>query len=340
VLLAAAQPDVVHAVPTPPSAVVAAKQGARLAGAPLVVGWEGHERPAGRLLGRAARAPDRVVVPSGLVGTRARKAGTPERRVRTLPQPIDFERVEAVTPTGDYDVVAATPLDEHANLDGLFLALAELRERDWSALVVGDGTARRATERRPQPGDEGARHTADGEASLGDGTKRPTPDGVASGDGRTDGVDGEEDTDREDGADERRDPTPREAIDRQVADLRIDDRVTVVDDMGRDERLAHYRGAHVFVQTRAREDFARELLWALACGCVGVVEYQADSSAHELLVDYDRGFRVTTPEEIEAAITDAGEMERRTVDRALARYDWSPTVERYVDQYRELAENE
>jgi len=244
-----------------------------------------------------------------------------------------------VTSTGDYDVVAATPLDEHANLAGLFLALAELRDRS-SALVVGDGTAQRATERRPQPGDEVARHTADGEASLGNGTKRPTPDGVASGDGRTDGVDGEEDTDREDGADERRDPTPREAIDRQVADLRIDDRVTVVDDMGRDERLAHYRGAHVFVQTRAREDFARELLWALACGCVGVVEYQADSSAHELLVDYDRGFRVTTPEEIEAAITDAGEMERRTVDRALARYDWSPTVERYVDQYRELAENE
>lgn len=340
VLLAAAQPDVVHAVPTPPSAVVAAKQGARLAGAPLVVGWEGHEQPAGRLLGRAARAPDRVVVPSGLVGTRARKAGTPERRVRTVTQPIDFERVETVAPTGDYDVVTATPLDEHANLDGLFLALAELRRRDWSALVVGDGRAQRAAGSRPQSDGGESRDTADSGTSLGDGSEGPTPGGAASGDGRTDDASEDSTTDAEGDGGGERDPTPREAIDRQVADLRIDDRVTVVDDMGRDERLAHYRGAHVFVQTRARENFARELLWALACGCVGVVEYQADSSAHELLVDYDRGFRVTTPEEIEAAITDAGEMERRTVDRALARYDWSPTVERYVDQYRELAESE
>ncbi|MWG35187.1 glycosyltransferase family 4 protein [Halomarina oriensis] len=296
-LVAAAQPDVVHAAPEPPSAVLAAKQGARLAGVPLVVGWEGHEDPSGRLLGRAARAPDGVVVPSGLVGTRARKAGTPERRVRTIPHPVDVEQVRAAEPTGGYDVVAATPLDEHANLEGLFLALAELRRRDWSALVVGSGgeEAQRVPSREEEP-------------SEGD-----------------------------DESDAERDPTPRAAVDEQLADLRIDDRVTVVEDMDREERLAHYRGAHVFVQTRAREAFAQELLWALACGCVGIVEYQADSSAHELLVDHERGFRVTTPEEIRAAIRDAGEMERRDVDESFERHDWSSVVESYVEFYREVA---
>lgn len=311
VLLAAARPDVVHAAPTPPSAVLAAKQGARLAGAPLVVGWEGHEHPAGRLLGRAARAPVGVAVPSGLVGTRARKAGTPERRVRTIPQAIDFERVGRVDPAGSYDVVAATPLDEHANLDGLLLALAELRERDWSALVV-DTAEQGPPRRRPPLG-------ADEQASDG----RTATGGTATTDGGTDEADDESES------------SPRAAVEAQLSDLRIDDRVTVVDDADRDERLAYYRGAHVFVQTRARETFARELLWALACGCVGVVEYQADSSAHELLEGRERGFRVTSPEEIAEAVEEAGGMERRTVDPELRRYDWEPIVEEYVDFYRE-----
>jgi glycosyltransferase involved in cell wall biosynthesis len=337
-LLALDQPDVVHAVPTPPSAVLAAGQGARLAGVPLVVGWEGHERPRGRLRGRAARAADAVVVPSGLVGTRARKAGTPERRVHDVPQAIDFERVEAVDPAGAYDVVAATPFDEHANLDGLLLALAELRRRDWSALLVGGGGLddRRVTTGRgdaatpaegshagagdgePTASDGGATTDgAGGAATASDGSPAEPPGG-AGGDGESGAVDS------------------RAAVERQLADLSIADRVTVVDGLSREERLAHYRGAHVFVQTRARESFARELLWALACGCVGVVEYQADSSAHELLVDHPRGARVTTPEEIETAIEDAGGTERWSVDPEMRRYDWSAVAEEYVDLYREL----
>ncbi|MFC5970437.1 glycosyltransferase [Halomarina salina] len=324
VLVAAARPDVVHAAPTPASAVVAAKQGARLAGAPLVVGWEGHEVPSGRLEGRAARAPDGVAVPSSLVGTRARKAGTPERRVRTIPQAIDFERVERVDPVGSYDVVAATPLDEYANLDALLLSLAELRRRDWSALLVD--TATEGTQNRSTPTPTQGRSPDDD----------AVPD---TNEARSDG--GTESTAEADGqsaTDDDAEPSPRAAVDRQLSDLRIADRVTVADGMDRDERLAHYRGAHVFVQTRAREWFARELLWALACGCVGVVEYQAASSAHELLVDHDRGFRVTTPEEIEDAIREAGEMERRTVDPKLRRYDWERIVEEYVEFYRESGE--
>ncbi|MFD1512004.1 glycosyltransferase [Halomarina rubra] len=329
-LLAAARPDVVHAAPTPPSAVLAAKQGARLASAPLVVGWEGHERPTGRLVGRAARAPDGVTVPSGLVGTRARKAGTPERRVRNVPQAIDADRVESVDPTGDYDVVTATPLDEHANLDGLLLALAELRRRDWSALVVDTAAESSRSTRRALRTDGGASGT-DG-STDGDADGRPSDSSSVSTPAATNGVGTAEEGDE--GAAEQ---SPRDRLAEQLDDLRIADRVTVVDGLDRDERLASYRGAHVFVQTRAREYFARELLWALACGCVGVVEYQADSSAHELLVDHPRGFRVTTPEEIETAIEDAADLERWTVDPEMRRYDWERVAEEYVEYYRELA---
>lgn len=344
VLLAAARPDVVHAAPTPASAVVAAKQGARLAGTPLVVGWEGHEVPSGRLEGRAARAPDGVAVPSSLVGTRARKAGTPERRVRTIPQAIDFERVERVDPVGSYDVVAATPLDEYANLDALLLSLAELRRRDWSALLVD--TATEGTRNRSTPTPTSDERSTDDDDVPGASEARSDGGTAGGSDGAAGASDGKNANDRSDvndpdgptATDDDAELSPRSAVERQLSDLRIADRVTVADGMDRDERLAHYRGAHVFVQTRAREWFARELLWALACGCVGVVEYQAASSAHELLVDHDRGFRVTTPEEIEDAIREAGEMERRTVDPDLRRYDWEEIVEEYVEFYREAGE--
>jgi predicted transcriptional regulator len=91
----------------------------------------------------------------------------------------------------------------------------------------------------------------------------------------------------------------------------------------------------VFVQTAFRESFARELLWALACGCIGIVEYQSDSSAHELVEHRDRAFRVTTPQEIADTITDAADMEQRTVDTSLSSFDHSEIISQYETLYQQ-----
>jgi glycosyltransferase involved in cell wall biosynthesis len=266
-LLARARPDAVHAVGGA-SVLLAARLGASLAQAPLVVDWFGEDPPDDPGVERALRTADRVVTPSELVRTRVRERGVSEDRAAVVPEAIDLDRVRAVEPVADPpDVVAATELDGDANLESVLLGLAELRDRDWSATVVGDGPA-------------------------------------------------------------------REAYERQAADLSIDDRVTFAGDLARDERLAIYRGAHVLCQTAMDEVFAIELLWALACGCVGIVEYQADSAAHELVERRERGFRVSTPEEISERIEAAGEFEAWTTDRRLETFDGAVVAERWLDQYR------
>jgi glycosyltransferase involved in cell wall biosynthesis len=266
-LLAVDRPDVVHARPAPPAAVLAAGAGARLARAPLIVDWYGDD-PTGRLVRRAARAGDRVVTPSRLVETWVRELGAGEERTRVIPEMLDTSLIRSTEPAGGADVVAGRHLDANANLESLFLALAELRDRDWTATVIGDG---------PE----------------------------------------------------------REAYEAQVADLRIDDRVTFVGDLSREERIARYRAAHVFVHTATWEPFATELLWAMACGCVGVVEYQEDSAAHELVERRERGSRATTPEEIEDAIVDAGDYPEWTVDDSYEAFDREAIAERWLDCYRE-----
>jgi glycosyltransferase involved in cell wall biosynthesis len=266
-LLALHRPDAVHAVGDP-SAALAARVGASLARAPLVLDWFGAEPPEGRLVQPALRAATRVVTPSELVRTRVRERGVSEDRARVVPEAVALDRVRATEPVADPpDVVAATPLDDDANLESVLLGLAELRQRDWRAVVVGDG---------PE----------------------------------------------------------RERYERQAADLSIDDRVRFAGALPRDERLAHYRAAHVFCQTAHDEVFAEELLWALACGCVGVVEYQADSAAHELVERRERGFRVSAPEEIADAIAAAGEFPEWTLDDSLAAFDVGAVAGRWLDLYR------
>jgi glycosyltransferase involved in cell wall biosynthesis len=265
-LLALDRPDVVHAIPDPPATVLAARTGARLARAPLVVDWYG-DGPGGRFERRAARVPTRVVTPSKLVRTEVRELGAPEERCRVVPDGVDMDLVRSVEPAGGAEIVAGRRLDADANLESLFLALAELRTRGWRATVIGDGPERGTYEQ-------------------------------------------------------------------QAADLRIDDRVEFVGDLTREERIARYRAAHVFVHTASRELFATELCWALACGCVGVVEYQAGSSAHELVERRERGFRATTPEEVEEAIVAAGDLEELTVDESMAEYDHDALTERWLEVYR------
>ena len=266
--LAGFRPDIVHARPSPPH-LGAADWGARLARAPLVTEWYGDDTTGDAFSGSTTRRPDRLLVPSQVVWTRACERGADSNRTQVVPESIDFDRIETVEPDPDVDLVYAHPLDETANLDQFLLALAELRDRGWHATVLGDGPRRREYE--------------------------------------------------------------------QMADeLQIGDRVAFLTSCDREQRIAAYRGAHVFVQTATRELFATELLWALACGCVGIVEYQTDSSATELVENYPRSFRVTSPQEVADAITEAGDLDQMTREPSWQSYDHDAVIEQYLDIYREL----
>jgi hypothetical protein len=74
----------------------------------------------------------------------------------------------------------------------------------------------------------------------------------------------------------------------------------------------------------------------MACGCVGIVEYQAESSAHELITESRRSFRTTNPQQIADAIVDAGEFERLSVDEDWARFDHDAVLEEYLGVYEDL----
>ncbi|MFB6309829.1 MAG: glycosyltransferase [Salinirussus sp.] len=270
-LIAAEQPDVVHVLAAPPIQVVAARIGATLARAPLIVEWFGDEGldPEARLTRRVVSAPSTIVTPSELVRTEVRELGASTDDTAVIPESIDFDRIEATDPAETVDVVFAGRLDDGANIEDFLLGLAELRNRGWRATVVGDGPRR-----------------AEYEA--------------------------------------------------EAADLRIEDRVTFAGQCDREERLAIYRGAHAFVQTAYREPFPLELLWGLAAGCVGIVEYQARSAAHELVENDDRSFRVTDAQELADAIVAAGDLERRSVDDRWAEYDHEIVRQRYIELYDRL----
>ena len=271
--IARARPDVIHAVASRPGTVVAARAGGSLARSPVIAEWyDATDADADDWFVRqAARRPDRVVVPSRLVRRQLRELGADGDDVRVVPNAVRLDDIEGTEPSGGGEIVFARRLDEAANLESLLLGLAELRDYDWSAIVVGEGPA------RPE-------------------------------------------------------------YEQQVRDLRIDDRVTFAGECDREERIAIYRDSHVFVQTARRSPFATELLWGLACGCVGIVEYHAESSAHELVEGRDRGFRTTTPDEMADAIRSAGDLERLTVDDSFGRYDESAVVDRYLDCYESVTE--
>ncbi|WP_254525256.1 glycosyltransferase family 4 protein [Natrinema caseinilyticum] len=272
-VLAAANPDVIHAAAQPAGQVIAARWGSTLARAPLVVEWYGDggidETRWTRL---ATGRPDLIVTPSELVGTWVREHGADGDIVDPVPNPIDCDLTRDVGPGEAVDVIYARRLDDGANLESMLLALAELRDRDWSASVIGDGKE-------------------------------------------------------------------RETYERLASDLRIDDRVTFLGELSLEERIAAYRGAHVFAQTAERCVFPTEMLWALAAGCVGIVEYHANSSAHELVEGWNRGFRTTSEAELGEAILAAGDLEHREYDDRFADYDRSAVADRYLESYRALQED-
>ncbi len=269
-LLALGRPDVVHVRPDPASGVLASSVGGTLARAPVVVEWYGDDPVEdARFSERAATSPDAVVTPSEMVRTDVRELGAADEATHVVPESIDMSRVRDVEPAGDVDVVYAHPLDGTANVESLLLGLAELRDRGWSATVIGEG---------PE----------------------------------------------------------RERYEDQARDLRIEDRVTFAGACDQERRLALYKGAHTFVQTASRSYFATEFLRALACGCVGIVEYQAESSAHELVREHERSYRVTDPQSLADAIVDAGEFDHVTVDEDWREFDHDAVLDRYLDLYRDL----
>ncbi|MFB6301428.1 MAG: glycosyltransferase family 4 protein [Haloferacaceae archaeon] len=262
--------DVVHASNSPAAAVSTADAATRLLGVPLVVDWwDDHPADGAAARRRSARAPDALVVPSQLVATWAREYGAPEDVIDRIPGSIDMDLVRESPVDRRADIVYARRLDAHANVEHFLLALAELRDRDWNAVVVGDGPARRDAETT-------------------------------------------------------------------AADLRIDDRVSFLGDLPLEGLVPILKGGHLFAQTATREPFATELLLALACGCVGLVEYQAESSAHELVEGHERGARATSAEELADELAAASEFEQRTVDESFADYDHDAVLDRYVERYRQL----
>ena len=269
--LRAADPDVIQATAAVPSHVLAAKLAGVVLRAPLVVDWYtspdagDDDDPAWRL---AATLPELVLAPSETVKTRVRELGAADDAVRVVPNGIDLDAVRTAEPREVADVVYSRRLDEDANLESLLLALAELRDHDWSALILGDG---------PE----------------------------------------------------------RDTYERQVRDLRIDDRLTFAGDQPLDNRLAAFKGAHVYAQTARREAFPTDMLRALACGCTGVVEYHVGSSAHELVEREDRAFRTTSEQELTEALVAASEMDRLDYNENFDEYDDSEVLDTYLDCYRE-----
>ena len=268
-------PDVIQAVPVP-SHVLACKVASVLLRAPLVVDWyeapETGDRsdPMWRL---AAGVPDLVLAPSYTVKTAIRELGAEEAAIRVVPNGIDLDAIRSTPARHAAQIVYSRRLDEDANLESLLLALAELRDRDWSAVVIGDG---------PE----------------------------------------------------------RDSYERQVRDLRIEDRVRFAGEQSLENRLAAFKGAHVYAQTARREAFPTDLLRALACGCAGVVEYHVESSAHELVEQEERAFRTTSEQELTDALREAGDMEQMVFNENFASYDERQVLQQYLDAYEAAGERQ
>ncbi len=144
-------PDMIHAASEPPTAVLGARAAGRLAGAPLVVDWYEECPRSGwgeRTRRLAARTPDRVIVPSRLIETGVLELGRSAGDTEVIPDGIDTGVIRETEPEPFADIVYSRRLDGSANLESLFLALAELREVDWSLAVIGDGPERPTHERQ------------------------------------------------------------------------------------------------------------------------------------------------------------------------------------------------
>lgn len=276
--LRAESPDVVHIPNSPARVVRAAKPVCQLLRIPIVVDWWAPTDDDARSdYKRAAKKADRLIVPSEMVKTTVREYGASASAISKIPEGLDYSLIESAPTNEEFDLVYSRYLDQDANVETFLLALAELREKDWSAAIIGNGPA--ATD-----------------------------------------------------------------IERTARDLRIRDRVSFLGELTDEQRVAVLKGAHVFAQTAEREPYATNLLWALACGCVGIAEYQVESAAHELVEEKSRlpdtrGELVSTPQELADEIVAAGALEHRTIDPQYEQYDYNEIRKQYVTCYRTAIEN-
>ncbi|MFB6210617.1 MAG: glycosyltransferase [Halobacteriales archaeon] len=128
----------------------------------------------------------------------------------------------------------------------------------------------------------------------------------------------------------------RRHYERQTRDLRIADRIEFVGECSLEERIARFKASHVYVQTALQASFPVDLLRALASGCLGIVEYHAESSAHEFVEQRSRGFLTTSEAELTQALRDAGSYDHREFDGSYTEYDQTRILERYLDRYEAL----
>ena len=126
----------------------------------------------------------------------------------------------------------------------------------------------------------------------------------------------------------------RAAHERQARRLGVDEQVRFLGALDRSARIAHYRGARTFVHTADGEPAAGELPWALAAGCVGVVEYRVSSAAHEPLEGRRRAMRCTFSEELTVALGRAAGLRHLTIDPTVTDLDIATIRERWLEAYR------
>ena len=99
--------------------------------------------------------PDLIVVPSELVLTNLVESGCKIGLIRQIPSPIDIEKIENIKPMQWQkdrkevkNIVYSRFLDEDANIESLFLGLAQIRDVEWNAVVIGDGKLKSEYERQ------------------------------------------------------------------------------------------------------------------------------------------------------------------------------------------------
>lgn len=148
--VASLRPGVVHLADAPPTAVLAAAAatvGRRSALVYEVVDFDSPLLDGGWATRRALARLDRVIVPSGAVRTALLEAGH-DPTTTILGDPIDLRRIGRVVPNRAVDVAWVGPGHRRDDLEAFLLALAELRDREWTAALLGpfDGLGDVATE--------------------------------------------------------------------------------------------------------------------------------------------------------------------------------------------------
>lgn len=138
-------PDLIHVCADRIGAVNAASLGSLLLRCPLIAEWytytprTGWEAFAQKL---AVRAPRTVITPSRLIQTGVRELGRSPETIEVIPNSIDFSAIQSIDPEHIADIVYPRRLDGDANLESLFLALAELRQSDWQLAIIGAGPSK------------------------------------------------------------------------------------------------------------------------------------------------------------------------------------------------------